>query len=90
MQQFFGKEIMRESNFFLFLISFIYPDDEIDPEEVDEDESASLGEESPSAEDRMESCSEGIQRAADQSVKEAAELWQELYLYLIGSNCEGD
>lgn len=74
----------------IFLILFIYPDGEIDPKEVDEDESASLGEESPSAEDRMESCSEGIQRAADQSVKEAAELWQELYLYLIGSNCEGD
>ena len=69
-----AKKSSEKANFFLFLILFIYPDDEIDPEEVDEDESASLGEESPSAEDRMESCSEGIQRAADQSVKEAAEL----------------
>ena len=53
---------------------FLYPDDEKDPEEVDEDESAALGEESPSAKDRVESGSEGIERAADESVKNAAEL----------------
>ena len=58
-----------------FLLSwYIYPDDEIDPKEVDEDESASLGEESPGAKDGMERGSEGIQGAADQPVKDAAEL----------------
>ena len=71
-----AKKSSEKAKFlFSFLPSqFIYPDDEIDPEEVDEDESASLGEESPSSKDRMESGSEGIQRAADQSVEEAAEL----------------
>ena len=60
----------------IFLTWFIYPDDQKDPEEVDEDENASLGEESPSSKDGMEGGSEGIQRPADQSVKDAAELWQ--------------
>ena len=53
---------------------FLYPDDEKDPEEVDEDESAALGEESPSSKDGVESGSKGIERAADESVKNAAEL----------------
>ena len=66
----FGKEIILAKLFCWYR----YPDDEIDPEDVDEDESVSLGEESPRAKDGVESGSEGIERAADESVKNAAEL----------------
>ena len=53
---------------------FLYLDDEVDPKDVDEHESASFGEESPRSKDRMESRCEGIQGAADQTVQYAGKL----------------
>ena len=52
----------------------LYLGNEINPENVDPEERAAFSEESPSAKDGVESGSEGIQGAADESVKDAAEL----------------
>ena len=53
---------------------FLYLDDEIDPKDVDEHESASFGEESPRSKDGMECGCEGVQGAGHQSVKDTAKL----------------
>ena len=73
----YGLLIWSAGLLIFLIIWFIYPDDQKDPEQVDKDENASLGEESPGTKDGMEGGSEGFQGPADQSVKDAAELWQD-------------